>query len=57
MYECMIKERKEIIPEVETKVQTENQVGKMKGLREKCLGEKRKSFCRERSKRNEKKSR
>ena len=32
-------------------------MGKVKGLREKCLGEKRKSFCRERSKRNEKKNR
>ena len=44
---CMINEREEIIPEVETKVWVEKQVGKMKGLREKYLGEK--------SKRNQKK--
>ena len=43
----MINEREEIISEVETKVWVEKQVGKMKGLREKYLGEK--------SKRNEKK--
>ena len=44
---CMINEREESIPEVETKVWVEKKVGKMKGLREKYLGEK--------SKRNEKK--
>ena len=51
----MIKEREEIIPEEEIKIWAEKQVGKVKGLREKCLGEKWESFCRERSKRNEKK--
>ena len=37
---CMINESEEIIPEVETKVWDEKQVGKVKGLMEKCLGEK-----------------
>ena len=53
---CMINEREEIIPEVETKVQTKKQVGKVKGLKEKCLGEKWESFYQERSERNEKKN-
>ena len=53
---CMINEREEIIPEVETKVQTENQVRKVKGLKEKCLVEKGKSFCQERLDRKEKKN-
>ena len=50
----IINERKEIIPEEENKIWAENQVGKVKGLREKCLGEKRESFCREKLERNEK---
>jgi len=51
---CMINERKEIIPNEEIKIWAENQVGNVKGLREKCLGEKRESFCREKSEKNEK---
>ena len=51
---CMINERKEIIPEEENKIWAENQVEKVKGLKEKCLGEKRESLCQEKSERNEK---
>ena len=49
----MINERKEIIPEEENKIWAENQVGKVKGLREKCLREKRESFYRDRSEKSE----
>ena len=38
----MINERKEIIPEGKSKDQAEIQVGKMNGLRENCLAEKKK---------------
>ena len=52
---CMKNERKKIIPEEEIKILAEKLVGKVKGLREKCLGEKWESFYWERSERNEKK--
>ena len=51
----MIQERKEIILEEEHKVWAENQVGKVKRLSEKCLGERKQIFYREKSKRNEEK--
>ena len=52
---CMIKERKEIIPDKGHKVWDEKQVGKVKRLSEKCLGERKECFYRERSERNGKK--
>ena len=52
---CMIKERKEIIPDEEHKIWAKDQVGKVKRLSEKCLGERKECFCREKSKRNERK--
>ena len=50
---CMIKERKEIIPDEGHKVWAEKQVGKVKRLSEKCLGERKEIFYREKSERNE----
>ena len=52
---CMIKERKEIIPDEKHTIWAKKQVGKVKSLREKSLGEKGESFCREKLERNEKK--
>ena len=51
----MIKERKEIILVEEHKIWTEDEVGKVKRLSEKCLGERKECFYRERSERNGKK--
>ena len=44
---CMINERKEIILDEEHKVWAKNQVGKVKRLSEKCLGERKECFCQE----------
>ena len=52
---CMIQERKEIILDEEHKIWAKNQVGKVKRLSEKCLGERKECFCREKSERSEKK--
>ena len=52
---CMIQERKEIIPDEEHKVWAENQVGNIKRLSEKCLGERKEIFYREKTERNEEK--
>ena len=52
---CMIKERKEIILVEEHKIWTEDEVGKVKRLSEKCLGERKECLCQEKSKRNERK--
>ena len=50
---CMKNERFEKHTEAKCKDKAEIQVGKMKRLREKCLGEKRKCFCREKSRKSE----
>ena len=52
---CMIKDRKEIIIDEEHKIWAKKQVGKVKRLSEKCLGERKECFCRDKSERNEKK--
>ena len=49
---CMIQERKEIIPNEEHKVWAENQVGNIKRLSEKCLGERKEIFYREKWREN-----
>ena len=54
---CMIQERNEIILDEEYSIWVENQVGNVKRLGVKCLGEEEMIFYRERSVRNEKKLR
>ena len=51
---CMINKRKEIILDEEHKVWVENQVGKVKGLSEKRLEERKECFYQEKSERKEK---
>ena len=48
----MIQERKKIIPNEEHKVWAENQVGNIKRLSEKCLGERKEIFYREKWREN-----
>ena len=50
---CVMNERKRIILEEENKLWAEDQVGKVKRLSEKCLGERKEIFYREKSERNE----
>ena len=52
---CMIQERNEIIPDEEYSIWAKDQVGKVKRLSVKCLGERKKIFCQEKMERNEKK--
>ena len=49
----MMNERKRIIQEEENNLWAEDQVGKVKRLSEKCLGERKEIFYREKSERNE----
>ena len=50
---CMMNERKRIIQKEENNLCAEDQVGKVKRLSEKCLGERKEIFYREKSERNE----
>jgi len=50
---CMMNGRKRIILEEENNLWAEDQAGKVKGLSEKCLGERKEIFYSEKSERNE----
>ena len=50
---CMMNDRKRIIQKEENNLWVEDQVGKVKRLSEKCLGERKEIFYREKSERNE----
>ena len=49
---CMIQERDEIILDEEYTIWAEDQVGNVKRLSVKCLGERKRIFCREKMERN-----
>ena len=53
---CMIQERNEIILDEEYMIWVEDQVGNVKRLSVKCLGERKRIFCREKMERNENKN-
>ena len=50
---CMTNDRKRIIQKEENNLWAEDQVGKVKRLSEKCLGERKEIFYQEKSERNE----